>query len=115
MTPFRTASIRRSLLLACALLVGCSGMPLDRPDGTNQANRARALREKEMQSAWAGQSYEALIKVFGAPGMIMNIPAYRGWKASVLVYQGLDAASGCIDAFAVAHSGKPEVYDYFCR
>ena len=46
--------------------------------------------------------------------MIMTIPA-RAWNHSVMVYEGLDTTSDCIDAFTVVNYGQPVVNDYFCR
>jgi hypothetical protein len=107
-------SLRLSQLLVCALLGGCSGMPAE-PDSRHAAQHSRDLREKQMQSTWVGHPYEDLIQAFGIPNMIMNIPAYRPWKASVVVYEKQKDNAGCIDAFAVEHGGKPVIYDYFCR
>lgn len=102
------------LPLACALLAACSSMPAA-PDSKQAAQRLRDQREKAMHLAWVGHPYEELVMTLGPPGMIMNIPAYRPWKASVVVYEKLDTASGCIDAFDIEHAGTPVVYDYFCR
>lgn len=111
----RYRSLRLSLPLACMLLGGCAGMPAAKPDSRNAAAQARDLREQRMQSSWVGHPYEDLIRAFGAPGMIMNIPAYRPWKASVVVYEGQQDNAGCVDAFVVEHGGQPVIYDYFCR
>lgn len=113
---FRVCCLRFSPALACTLLLGaCAGMPVAQPDNRRAAEQARNLHEKEMQMTWVNQPYEDLIKVFGPPNLIMNIPAFRPWKASVVVYEGSGKASGCIDAFAVEHASKPVIYDYFCR
>jgi hypothetical protein len=112
-----SSSPRLTLLLACTLLAGCSA---DLPVATPQVNRSpvglvRDLREKQMQSTWVGQSVESLLQVFGTPGMVMDIPARRSWETAVVVYVGLDTASGCIDAFTVAYDAEPVINDYFCR
>lgn len=90
-------------------------MPVAQPHSQRAGEQVRQMREKTMQSTWIGHSYEELVEVLGAPRMVMNIPAYRPWQTSVAVYEGLDAESGCVDAFAVASSAVPVVYDYFCR
>jgi hypothetical protein len=113
----RFHSLRFCLTLSCALLLGgCASQQSKQAVGAPFSTLDfRALREKEMQMTWIGQPFEDLIHVFGTPTMIMNIPAYRPWKVSAVVYEGLDLDSNCIDAFTVVHSGTPVVDDYFCR
>ncbi|MEO5659312.1 MAG: hypothetical protein ABIQ90_05875 [Polaromonas sp.] len=60
-----------------------------------------------MKQAWVGHAYQELIQAFGKPRMIMNVPADRPGKVSVVVYEAVDSAAGCVDAFIVAHSGLP--------
>lgn len=110
-------SLWLSLPLAGALLLlgGCAGAPGTKLDGRQAAKHSRDQREKQMKLAWIGHPYKDLIQIFGNPGLIMNIPAYRPWKVSVVVYEGLDATSGCIDSFTVVHDRAPMVDDYFCN
>ena len=106
---------RLLLPLAGALLLGaCTPMPAVRPDSRQTVTHFRDQREKVMKSTWVGHPYEDLVQVYGAPRMIMTIPA-RAWNHSVMVYEGLDTTSDCIDAFTVVNYGKPVVNDYFCR
>ena len=112
----RFCSWRLSLPLACALLGGCSGVPIMQAHSPHAVNSARELREKEMRLTFVGYSYPNLLQALGAPGTVMSIPAFRPWKTWVVVYERLDPASGCIDAFVVAEIRRRlMVYDYFCR
>jgi hypothetical protein len=97
------------------LLAGCAGTPDGKADVMPTVEYMRELREKEMVMTWAGQPYHDLVQVFGEPQMVMSLPSSRPWKASVVVYEGLDPASNCIDAFTVMHGEKAVVDDYFCR
>lgn len=110
------SSLRWLLPLAGALLLGgCSGLPAGPADSRKALKHSRAQREKAMKLSWIGHPYTDLIQIFGKPGMIMNVAAYRPWKVSVVVYEGLENNSGCIDAFTVVHDGPPVVDDYFCQ
>ena len=112
----RFCSWRLSLPLACALLGGCSGVPIVQPHSPHAVDSARELREKEMRLTFVGHSYPNLLQALGAPGMVMSIPAFHPWNTWVVVYEGLDPASGCIDAFVVAETRRRlMVSDYFCR
>lgn len=112
----RYCSLRWQLPLAGALLLqGCAGPPVAQPDNPPKATFFRAQREKLMKQTWIGHPYPELIQAFGKPGMIMNVPAYRPWKVSVVVYEGKDGATDCIDAFTVEHNGLPVVQDYVCQ
>lgn len=111
----RVSCSLRLLPLAGALLLGaCSPMPAAQPDNRQAVTHFRDQREKVMKSTWVGHPYEDLVQVFGAPRMIMTIPA-RAWNHSVMVYEGLDTTSDCIDAFTVVNNDLPVVNDYFCR
>ena len=113
----RFCSLGVSLPLAGALLLGgCAGAPTAHPDNSRHAvKHSRDQREKQMKLAWIGHPYQDLIENLGKPGLIMNVPAYRPWKVSVVVYEGLDATSGCIDSFTVVHDSAPKIDDYFCN
>ena len=115
MTP-SSRSLRLPLqLVSLLLLSGCYGIPMTQSYRASTSELSRSMREKQMELNWVGHPYEELIQALGAPRMLMNIPAYRPWKASVAVYEGRDLDSDCIDAFAVAYDSKPMIYDYFCR
>jgi hypothetical protein len=112
----RPCSLRLLLPLVGALLLhGCSGLPAAQPNSRQVAKHFRDQRERQLKLAWVGHPYQELVQSFGAPGLIMNVPAYRPWKVSVVVYEGLDTSSGCIDSFTVVHDGAPVVDDYFCN
>jgi hypothetical protein len=112
----RYRSLQLCLSLAFGLLLaGCAGTPVGKADAMPTVEYMRELREKEMVMTWAGQPYKDLVQVFGEPQMVMSLPSNRPWKASVVVYEGLDPASDCIDAFTVMHGEKAVVENYFCR
>lgn len=72
----RFCSWRLSLPLACALLGGCSGVPIMQPHSPHAVVSARELREKEMHLTFVGHSYQNLLQALGAPGTTMNIPGF---------------------------------------
>jgi hypothetical protein len=114
-TKFSSVRLHLSLVAAALLLGGCASMPAAQPDSKHATKHSRNQREKQMKLAWIGHSYQELIQMFGNPGLIMNVAASRPWKVSVVVYEGLDTTSGCIDAFTVMHDKTPMVDDYFCN
>ena len=86
------------------------------PHSPHAVDSSRELREKEMCLTFVGHSYQTLLQALGAPGTVMNIPGLPPWSRWVAVYEGLDPASGCIDAFVVAGTlRRLMVYDYSCR
>ena len=103
------------MALAGALLLGaCSGLTLEQRDSRQASSYSRDHRERAMKSSWSGRPYKELVQVFGAPRLVMNIPA-RPARFSVVVYERLDTTSDCIDAFTVMNDSTPVVDDYFCR
>ena len=107
--------LRLSTALAGALSLGaCGGLPVAQRDGGHSHSNSRDQREKSMKSSWNGRPYQELVKTFGAPRLIMNIPA-RPSRFSVVVYERLDTTTDCIDAFTVVQDATPVVNDYFCR
>ena len=108
-------SLRLSTALAGALLLGaCGQLPVAQRHGGHSNSNSRDQREKSMKSSWNGRPYQELVKTFGAPRLIMNIPA-RPSRFSVVVYERLDTTTDCIDAFTVVQDTTPVVNDYFCR
>jgi hypothetical protein len=103
------------MALAGALLLGaCSGLTLEQRDSRHASSYSRDHRERVMKSSWSGRPYQELVQAYGAPRLVMNIPA-RPARFSVVVYERLDSTSGCIDAFTVVQDDMPVVDDYFCR
>jgi hypothetical protein len=108
-------SLRLPVALAGVLLLGaCSGLPFAQRDGQHAISQSRDQREKSMKSSWSGRPYEELVQAYGAPRMVMNIPA-RPPRFSVVVFERLDTTTDCIDAFTVVQDDMPMVNDYFCR
>lgn len=108
-------SLRLFIALVGALLLGaCGELPVAQRDGMHAGSYSRELREKAMKSSWNGRPYHELVQAFGAPRLVMNIPA-RPSRFSVVVYERLDTTTDCIDAFTVVQDTTPVVNDYFCR
>jgi hypothetical protein len=74
----------------------------------------RQNRELEMNRQWQNKPLSELLGTYGRPKMVLNIPG-GGMPPSYAVVYGTDAASGCIDAFAVSSQGDPVVRIYHCR
>jgi hypothetical protein len=103
-----------SALVAALLLSACGELPLAQRDGKYTGSYSRDEREKAMKFSWNGRPYHELVQAFGAPRLVMNIPA-RPARFSVVVYERLDTTTDCIDAFTVVQDDLPVVNDYFCR
>ena len=83
-----------------------------------QNAKSRKQRERVMQSAWRGQSYQSLLEKFGPPQAVMSHPGMRAGRGEIVLYGMRDASTNCLDAFTVIlPGGSPEriVGDYFCR
>lgn len=95
-------------------LSGCSLIepPVKAADGKPVFNAS--MHESAMRKQWADKPYRELVKHMGRKGYVMDIPRY-GWPASSAVVYGVNAATGCVDAFLVLHGKEPMVKDYFCR
>ena len=106
--------LRLYLPLAGALLLGgCFGILNTQPSSGHAVEDPRIVREKLMQLVWAGQPYEDLIAEYGPPRNTMPIASRR---VSIVMYEGLDPVSKCIDTFTVVkHHGIQVIQAYFCR
>ena len=104
-----------SWLLLPLLLAGCAF----HADGSAlNARMPQEQREFNLQAAWSGRSYEALVQAFGPPELIMDVPGFRQLRTSAVLYGVRDSASQCIDAFTVvvdSRTGEHIVTNYFCR
>jgi hypothetical protein len=108
-------SLRLPAALSGVLLLGaCYGLPFEQRDGQHAGSYSRDQREKAMKSSWSGRPYQELVQAYGAPRLVMNIPA-RPSRFSVVVYERLDTTTDCIDAFTVVQDTLPMINDYFCR
>ena len=110
----RFCAWRLHLPLAGALLLGgCFGILNTQPSSGHAVEDPRIVREKLMQLVWAGQPYEDLIAEYGPPRNTMPIASRR---VSIVMYEGLDPVSKCIDTFTVVkHHGIQVIQAYFCR
>jgi len=67
-----------------------------------------------MNQYWQNRRYSELVATLGQPRMLLNIPGGGNPPGFVALY-GRDAASGCIDAFAMVYGSNPLVRVYYCR
>jgi hypothetical protein len=108
-------SLRWPIALVGALLLSaCGELPVAQREDKHAGAYSRDHREKAMKFSWSGRPYHELVQAFGAPRLVMNIPA-RPARFSVVVYERLDTTTDCIDAFTVVQDDMPVVNDYFCR
>lgn len=84
------------------------------PISSSASTIARIDREADMNRQWQNKPLAELLVAYGKPRMVMNIPG-GGMPPSYAVVYGPDAASGCIDAFAVSSGGQPTIRVYHCR
>jgi hypothetical protein len=97
-----------------ALLVGSCGLapPASAPPDPREA--ARAAREARMNQAWQNHPVAELLRAMGPPRLLLDIPGGGNPPGMVFVY-ARDAATGCLDAFAVSYGGEVRVRQYQCR
>lgn len=101
-------------LVGALLLTACAGLSVKQRDSPRAGSYSRDHRERAMKSSWSGRPYKDLVQAYGAPRLVMNIPA-RPARFSVVVYERLDTTSDCIDAFTLMNDSTPVIDDYFCR
>lgn len=111
---FSSLRLPAALVGALLLLGACYGLPLEPRDGLHASWHSRDQRERAMKLSWNGRPYRELVQAYGAPRLVMNIPA-RPSSFSVVVFERLDSTTDCIDAFTVVQGTLPVVNDYFCR
>jgi hypothetical protein len=108
-----------AVLALAALAAGCAPLPQP-PQPAPERHAARhengpgALREADMNRRWQNQPLSELVAALGRPARVMNIPGGGSPPGFVVVY-GVDAATGCIDAFALMYAVDPIVRVYHCR
>lgn len=101
-------------------LSACAGgeirrIPRQTHPTTSAASPSHRLdREAEMNRQWQNKPLAQLLDAYGRPRMVMHIPG-GGMPPSYAVVYGPDAASGCIDAFAVSSTSEPTIRIYHCR
>ncbi|HEY5718733.1 MAG TPA: hypothetical protein VIS52_09580, partial [Motiliproteus sp.] len=87
-------------LIISILVLGLQGCASEPEKEEAAAAAAPPSREKIMHDRWAGRDYNELIAELGPPVHEMTIPRY-GWPNSSALLYGLDAKSGCVDAFLI--------------
>jgi hypothetical protein len=109
----RTALL--AALLAAAWLTGCSLTPEQGGAAGERTNSlSRNLREREMNLRWQDHRMSELRASLGAPVAMLDIPGGGNPPGFVLVYPR-DAATGCLDAFALVYGRDPVIRTYQCR
>lgn len=106
------------------VLSACATNPTGSAETEEAASRrlaiaAQAKRETILQATWAGQPYDALLKAYGPPPLMMNTLGSRSpLKTSVVVFGVVDATANCVDSFTMvkhAQTGQWTVADCYCR
>lgn len=102
-----------TVFVVAALLAACAALEDDsRP---LSVNRSREQRELSLQREWIGRTRDDLVRIFGAPRLVMDIPGNRVPESIILVYRNRDLTGQCIDAFVILKEEPQKVADYFCR
>jgi hypothetical protein len=99
---------------ALALLASACSVDPPSPPGPEPATASRAMREAEMNSAWQNHSVAELLHARGPARVLFDIPGGGSPAGYVLVYPR-DAATGCLDAYAVMAGSEDRVRIYYCR
>ena len=102
-----------ALALAVALLSACATLEDESKPLTLQQSREQ--RELSFQREWIGRTRDDLVRNFGAPRLVMDIPGNRLPESIILVYRNRDLTGQCIDAFVILKEEPQKVADYFCR
>lgn len=105
-------------LLAASLLLACQQplLPeaLQHPQIGAWSMEARLGRERAMNTEWQNHTLAELLAAKGRPMLVLQIPGGGNPPGFVVVF-GVDAASGCVDSFAVSHEPEARVRIYHCR
>lgn len=115
-----TLAFALPLFTLVALLAGCADLLREARTGKRQAALDRELaqlrlgREAAMNQRWQNHYYSELLAALGTPARVMSIPGGGNPPGFVAVFPR-DAASGCIDAFALMYATDPIVRVYYCR
>lgn len=105
------------------VLAACATSPKESAETEEAASRrlaieAQAKRETILQAKWSGQPYDALLKAYGPPPLMMNMLGSRPLKTSVVVFGVVDAKANCVDSFTMVkhpQTGEWTVADSYCR
>lgn len=103
--------------LLAVIATGCAGLePLVTEEQRVQREvaRARAQREGNMNLEWQNRTFNEIVKAYGPPRRILEIPGGGNPPGFVLIY-GRDGHSGCLDTFSMVYGRDPLVKMYQCR
>lgn len=112
------APARRIVTAACCLAAtailgtGCANLDAARSGGSDDA--AKWDREVAMNQRWQSRPLSHLVAEMGEPRMILTIPGGGNPPGFAAVY-GRNAATGCLDAFALVYGADPTIRSYHCR
>jgi hypothetical protein len=111
---------RRSFDVACLsgvlALAGCATPPDEATQARIAVSASRDMREVSMQRAWIGRTHDDLVRAFGAPSFMLEVPGGRLPESYIVVFIGSDRGLGrCIDAFVVLKDETATIWNYFCR
>lgn len=67
-----------------------------------------------MNQAWQDHTVQQLLQAKGPPRVLLDIPGGGNPPGFVMVYPR-DAATGCLDTFAVVFGAESRVRSYQCR
>lgn len=99
---------------ALALLAGGCAIDPRWAIAPDPPRASRAVRERDINGTWQNHTLRELIDEWGPPRLLLDIPGGGNPPGFVLVYPR-DAATGCIDTFAVAYGPVTRVRIYQCR
>lgn len=105
------------MLLLAFIAAGCENahrIPREYHPMAAANDPLRMQRDREMNSRWQNRPLSELLGTLGTPQTVLTIPGGGNPPGFAVIY-GIDARSGCIDAFAVNIESNPQVRMYVCR
>lgn len=108
-----------ALVLSACATSSTGSVEAEEAASRRMAIAAQSKRETILQATWSGQPYDALLKAYGPPPLMMNVLGSRSpLKTSVVVFGVVDATANCVDSFTMvkhAQTGQWTVADSYCR
>jgi hypothetical protein len=104
-----------SCLSGVLVLAGCATPPDEANLPPVPVGVSRDMREATMQRAWIGRTHDDLVRTFGQPAFMLEVPGARLPESYIVVFVGGDRVGRCIDAFVVLKDASSTIWNYFCR